>query len=44
MKNNKDIQVADIWDEKKINGLKDFILLHSEKQSKERKLRNRRLY
>jgi plasmid maintenance system antidote protein VapI len=37
---NKEIEVAKIWDEEKRNSLKDFIILNSQKQSKERKLRN----
>jgi antitoxin HigA-1 len=40
MKNNKEIQVDDLWNDKKRDDVKDFILLHSKKQSNERKLRN----
>lgn len=40
MKNNKEIQIADIWNEEKKENLKDFILSHSKKQSKERVLKN----
>lgn len=40
MKNNKEILVNDIWNKKKSEDLKDFILSHSKKQSDERKLRN----
>lgn len=37
---SKEIQINDIWNEDKRNSLKDFITTHSQKQSKERKLRN----
>ncbi|MEA5461185.1 hypothetical protein VB796_19130 [Arcicella sp. LKC2W] len=37
------IQVNDIWNDDKQDELKQFILLHSEKQSKERKLTNQLL-
>ncbi len=40
MNNNKEIQAADIWNEEKRAHLKDFIHLHSSKQSKERQLAN----
>ena len=40
MENNSEIRAENIWDEKKIEGLKDFILARSNEQSKERKLRN----
>jgi antitoxin HigA-1 len=40
MKSSKEIKAADIWNEDKQKGLKDFILSHSKKQSPERKLRN----
>jgi len=40
MKNNKEIHVNHLWSDRKQEGLKDFILLHSKKQSDERKLRN----
>lgn len=36
----KEIQAADIWNEKKLNHVKDFILTHSAKQSKERIIQN----
>lgn len=36
----KEIQTTHVWNKEKTNALKDFILSHSEKQSKERKLRN----
>lgn len=36
----KEIQPTAIWNEDKINSLKDFITLHSQKQSEERKLTN----
>lgn len=36
----KEIEVAQIWDEDKRTALKDFITLHSQEQSKERRLRN----
>ena len=37
---NKEIQIADIWNEEKEKSLTIFIQFHSEQQSKERKLRN----
>lgn len=37
---SKEIQITEIWNEEKRNALKDFIIVHSQKQSKERKLRN----
>ena len=37
---NKEIQITDIWNEEKNKSIKEFILTHSQKQSKERKLRN----
>lgn len=37
---NREIQITEIWNEDKRNSLKDFITVHSQKQSKERKLRN----
>lgn len=37
---SKEIEITDIWNEEKSNSLKDFIINHSQKQSKERKLRN----
>lgn len=40
---NKEIQVDDIWNDKKNNDLKDFISTHSAKQSKERLLTNQLL-
>lgn len=36
---NKEIQPSEIWNEKKSAALKDFISIHSQKQSKEQKLR-----
>lgn len=36
----KEIQIDEIWNEDKRASLNDFIALHSQKQSKERKLRN----
>jgi plasmid maintenance system antidote protein VapI len=40
MKHNKEVQAAEIWNEDKAAQLKDFVLSHSKKQSKERKLKN----
>jgi antitoxin HigA-1 len=40
---NQEIHVNDIWNDNKQDELKQFILLHSEKQSKERKLTNQLL-
>lgn len=40
---NKEIQVDDIWNDKKNSDLKDFISTHSAKQSKERLLTNQLL-
>lgn len=37
---NKEIQINEIWNDDKRNSLKDFITIHSQKQSKERRLRN----
>jgi hypothetical protein len=37
---NKEIQIADIWNEEKDKSLSAFIQSHSEQQSEERKLRN----
>lgn len=37
---NREIQITEIWNEDKKNSLEDFITAHSEKQSKERKLKN----
>ncbi len=37
---SKEIQIKKIWNKKKSNELKDFILTQSQKQSKERKLKN----
>ncbi len=37
---NKEIEITEIWNEEKSNSLKDFIINQSQKQSKERKLRN----
>ena len=39
----QEIQVNDIWNDDKQNELKQFIFLHSEKQTKERKLTNQLL-
>lgn len=36
----KEIEITEIWNEDKATALKDFITLHSQKQSKERRLRN----
>lgn len=38
MKNRKEIQFEDIWNDKRREGLKEFIATHSAKQSKEQKL------
>ncbi len=40
MHNIKEIQATDIWNKEKAGNLKDFILSHSVKQSKEQLLRN----
>ena len=40
MEHNSEIKAKDIWNEGKMNGIKDFILAHSNGQSQERKLRN----
>ncbi len=40
MKNKKEIQPTDIWDIKKADNLKEFILSHSKKQSQERLFKN----
>lgn len=40
MARNKEIQVSEIWNEDKMTGLKSFIRSQSQKQSKERKLKN----
>ncbi len=37
---NKEIEIAEIWNEEKSDSLKDFIISQSQKQSKERKLKN----
>jgi antitoxin HigA-1 len=37
---SKEIEITEIWNDEKKNALKDFIIVHSQKQSKERKLRN----
>ena len=37
---NKKIQISEIWNDEKKSSLKEFITTHSQKQSKERKLRN----
>ncbi|MCF0056335.1 hypothetical protein [Dyadobacter sp. CY356] len=37
---NKEIEVTEIWNDDKMKSLKEFITSHSEKQSKEQKLRN----
>ena len=37
---NKEIQINEIWNDDKRNSLKDFITIHSQKQSKERRLKN----
>ncbi|MCE6991937.1 hypothetical protein [Dyadobacter sp. CY323] len=40
MTKNNEIQPEEIWNDEKKAGLKDFVLSHSKKQSKDRKLRN----
>ena len=40
MKSKKEIQPTDIWNTKKTDDLKGFILSHSKKQSQERLLKN----
>ncbi|RYE36798.1 MAG: transcriptional regulator, partial [Sphingobacteriaceae bacterium] len=35
-----EIEISEIWNDEKQNTLKDFIIVHSQKQSEERKLRN----
>ena len=40
MTKTKEIQPEEIWNDEKKVGLKDFVLSHSKKQSKDRKLRN----
>jgi plasmid maintenance system antidote protein VapI len=40
---NKEIQIEDLWNEKKKQGVKEFIATHSANQSKERMLSNRLL-
>ena len=37
---NKEIQIDEIWNEEKMDSLKDFITVHSQEQSKEQKLKN----
>lgn len=37
---NTEIEIKDIWNDKKRDGLKEFILDHSKKQSKDRLLKN----
>lgn len=37
---SKEIEITKIWNEEKSSSLKNFIISHSQKQSKERKLRN----
>ena len=37
---DREIQLAEIWDDDKRASLKEFITIHSQKQSKEQKLRN----
>lgn len=37
---SKEIETTQIWNEEKSDSLKDFIISHSQKQSKERKLKN----
>ncbi|MCP9757411.1 transcriptional regulator [Lacihabitans sp. CCS-44] len=37
---NKEIEITEIWNDEKSNSLKDFIVSQSQKQSKERKLKN----
>lgn len=39
MKNNE-IKITDIWNEEKTKSLSEFIVHHSDKQTKEQKLRN----
>ena len=43
MARTKEILAKDIWNKEKENGLKDFILLHAQKQSKEELLKNKLL-
>jgi len=40
MRTRKEIKVKDIWNEQKQNDLKKFILSQSDKQSRERKIKN----
>ncbi|MFT4019068.1 MAG: hypothetical protein QM668_19045 [Agriterribacter sp.] len=40
MAQKKEIQASEIWNEDKMSSLKSFIRSHSQKQSKERKLKN----
>lgn len=40
MKTNKEVKAADVWNEEKQKGLKDFMLSHSQEQSAECKLHN----
>jgi antitoxin HigA-1 len=37
---NKEIEITEIWNDEKSDSLKDFIISQSQKQSKERKLKN----
>ena len=43
MKNKKEIQIADIWNEEKKDKLKNYIRARSNEQSEERKIRNEML-
>lgn len=43
MMTNKEIQLEDIWNDKKREGLKQFIAIHSANQSEEEKLEIQRL-
>ena len=40
MAKKKEIKTEQIWNEKKMQGLNELVLFHSEKQSKSRKLKN----
>ncbi|SDC63433.1 helix-turn-helix transcriptional regulator [Niabella drilacis] len=39
-KERNEIEMTHVWNKEKTNALKDFILSHSERQSKERRLKN----
>lgn len=40
MMKSKEIQITDIWDKEKSTSLSEFITVHSQQQTQERKLRN----